>query len=134
MNGIFGDLGTVGLAAALTCLMVFGIPGGGKLKPLGWWTTVFVAMIAASAYKAAGGMFKMVPDAAGTVIGFLNGFVKGMTMPALALCFLIFLLFAKLTTRQVAVVALLFFYITSDAGGAWINISDAIENARVSLQ
>lgn len=131
---MFDDLGTVGLAAALTCLMIFGIPGNGKLKPLGWWTTVFVAMLAASAYKAAGGMFKVVPDAAGTVIGFINGFVKGMTMPALALCFLIFLLWAKLTTKQVAVVALIFFYVTADAGGTWINISDAIENARVSLQ
>ncbi len=131
---MFGNLGTVGLAAALTALMIFGIPGGGKLRPLGWWTTVFVAMIAASSYKAAGGIFKIVPDAAGTVIGFINGFIKGMTMPALATCFLIFLLFAKLTTRQVAVVALLFFYVTADAGGFWFNISSAIENARTSLQ
>jgi hypothetical protein len=131
---MFGDLGTAGLAAALTALMIFGIPGGGKLKPLGWWTTVFVAMLAASAYKAAGGIFKIVPDAAGTVIDFINSFIKGMTMPALALCFLIFLLWAKLTTKQVAVVALLFFYITADAGGTWINISDAIENARAGLQ
>lgn len=131
---MFGNLGTVSLAAALTCLLIFGIPGNGKLKPLGWWTTVFVAMLAGSAYKAAGGMFKVVPDAAGTVIGFINGFVKGLTMPGLALCFLIFLLFARLNTKQVAVVALLFFYVTADAGGTWINISDAIENARVSLQ
>jgi hypothetical protein len=131
---VFGDLGTVGLAAALTCLMIFGIPGGGKLKPLGWWTTLFVSMLAASAYKAAGGLFAVVPDAAGTVIGFLNGFIKGMTMPALATCFLIFILFKKLTTQQVAIVGLLFFYITADAGGAWLNISDAIENARAGIQ
>jgi hypothetical protein len=131
---MFGDLGTVSLAAALTCLMIFGIPGNGKLKPLGWWTTVLVAMLAASAYKAAGGMFKVIPDAAGTVIAFLNSLFKGMTMPGLALCFLIFLLFAKLTTRQVAVVALLFFYVTADAGGTWINISNAIEDARAGLQ
>jgi hypothetical protein len=131
---VFGDLGTVGLAAALTCLMIFGIPGGGKLKPLGWWTTLFVSMLAASAYKAAGGIFKLVPDAAGTVIGFLNGFVKGLTMPALATCFLIVILFKKLTTQQVAWIGLLFFYITADAGGFWPNIADAIENARAGLQ
>jgi hypothetical protein len=131
---VFGDLGTVGLAAALTCLLIFGIPGGGKLKPLGWWTTLFVSMLAGSAYKAAGGLFKIVPDLAGTVIGFLNGFVKGLTMPGLATCFLIFILFKKLTTQQVAIVGLLFFYITADAGGAWPNISDAIENARAGLQ
>lgn len=131
---MFGDLGTVGLAAALTCLMIFGIPGNGKLKPLGWWTTLFVSMLAASAYKAAGGVFKVIPDAAGTVIGFLNGFVKGLTMPGLALSFLIFLLFAKLTTKQVAIVGLIFFYVTADAGGTWISISNAIENARSGLQ
>jgi len=131
---VFGNLGTVGVAAALTCLMIFGIPGNGKLKPLGWWTTLFISMLAGSAYRAAGGLFKVVPDAAGTVINFLNGFVKGLTMPGLAVCFLIFLLWAKLTTKQVAVVGLIFFYVTADAGGLWVNVSEAIENARVNLQ
>jgi hypothetical protein len=131
---VFGHLGTVGLAAALTCLLIFGVPGGGKLKPLGWWTTVFVAMLAASSYKAAGGPFTVVPDAAGTVIGFLQGFLKGLTMPALALCVLIFMLFKKLTTKQVGFTALLFFYIATGAGGTWTYVADAIENARVGLQ
>jgi hypothetical protein len=131
---VFGNLGTVGLAAALTCLLIFGVPGGGKLKPLGWWTTVFVAMLAASSYKAAGGPFTVVPDAAGTVIGFLQGFLKGLTMPALALCVLIFMLFKKLTTKQVGFTALLFFYIATGAGGTWTYVADAIENARVGLQ
>ncbi|KOG21785.1 hypothetical protein [Streptomyces viridochromogenes] len=131
---MFGNLGTVGLAAALTCLLIFGVPGGGKLKPLGWWTTVFVAMLAASSYKAAGGPFTVVPDAAGTVIGFLQGFLKGLTMPALALCVLIFMLFKKLTTKQVGFTALLFFYIATGAGGTWTYVADAIENARVGLQ
>lgn len=131
---MFGNLGTVGLAAALTCLLIFGVPGGGKLKPLGWWTTVFVAMLAASSYKAAGGPFTVVPDAAGTVIDFLQGFLKGVTMPALALCVAIFMLFKKLTTKQVGVTSLLFFYIATGAGGSWSYIADAIENARVGLQ
>jgi hypothetical protein len=131
---MFGNLGTAGLAAALTCLMIFGIPGGGKLKPLGWWTTVFVAMLAASSYKAAGGIFTVVPDAADTVIGFAGSIVKGIAMPALALCLAIFLLFKKLTTKQVGVTALLFFYVASSAGGIWSYLADAIENARVGLQ
>lgn len=131
---MFGNLGTVGLAAALTCLLIFGIPGGGQLKPLGWWTTVFVALLAASSYKAAGGPFSIVPDAAGTVVHFLQGFLKGVTMPALALCVLIFMLFKKLTTKQVGFTALLFFYIATGAGGSWSYIADAIENARVGLQ
>ncbi|MFI1723913.1 hypothetical protein [Streptomyces sp. NPDC020489] len=131
---MFGDLGTVGVAAALTCLMIWGIPGEGKLKPLGWWTTVLVAMLAGSAYKAAGGPFAIVPDIIGTGIAFVQSFLKGITMPAIALCVLIFMLFKKLTTRQVGYVALVFFYAASGAGGNWSYISDAIENARAGLQ
>lgn len=131
---MFGNLGTVGVAAALTCLMIWGIPGEGKLKPLGWWTTVLVAMLAGSAYKAAGGPFAIVPDIIGTGINFAQGFLKGLTMPAIALCVLIFMLFKKLTTRQVGYVALIFFYVAAGAGGNWSYISDAIENARAGLQ
>lgn len=131
---IFGDLGTVGLAAALTVLLFVGIPGGGKLKPLGWWTTLLVAMMAGSAYKAAGGMFQIVPDAVGSLIAFTQGFVKGITLPAIALCLLIVILWKKLTTKQVAVIALIFFYVAAGAGGNWAYISDAIENARAGMQ
>jgi len=131
---VFGDLGTVGVAAALTCLMIWGIPGDGKLKPLGWWTTVLVAMLAGSAYKAAGGFWAIVPDIIGTGIGFIQGFVKGLTMPALATCLAIFMLFKKLTTRQVGYTALVFFYVAAGAGGNWSYISEAIENARAGLQ
>ncbi|MEU5596648.1 hypothetical protein [Streptomyces sp. NPDC020298] len=134
MNGVFGDLGPVGLAAALTCLLIFGVPGGGKIKPLGWWTTVLVAMLAASAYKAAGGPFTIVPDATGSVIHFAQGFLKGLTMPAITLCVVIFMLFKKLTTKEVGYTALIFFYCASGAGGTWSYIADAIENARVGLQ
>ncbi|MGW0795164.1 hypothetical protein [Streptomyces sp. NPDC002692] len=131
---VFGNLGTAGIAAALTCLLIFGIPGGGKLKPLGWWTTLLVAMLAGSAYKAAGGMWGLVPDLCGSVVHFINGFVKGMTMPALATCLTIFILWKKLSTQQLAVVALLFFYVAAGAGGSWSYISDAIEHARRGLQ
>ncbi|MHB9861950.1 hypothetical protein [Streptomyces sp. YIM S03343] len=131
---IFGNLGTVGLATALTFLLFFGIPGGGKVKPLGWWTTVFVAMLAGSAYRAAGGMFKIVPDMVGDLVHFANGFVKGLTMPAIATCLLIVMLWKRMTTKQVAVVALIFFYVAAGAGGNWSYISDAIENARAGMQ
>lgn len=131
---IFGDLGTVSLAAALTVLLFVGIPGGGKMKPLGWWTTLFVAMLAGSAYRAAGGPFKIVPDMVGSLINFANGFLKGVTMPGLATCLLIIILWKKMTTKQVAVVALIFFYVAAGAGGNWSYISDAIENARAGVQ
>lgn len=131
---VFGNVGVVGIAAALTCLMIWGVPGGGQLKPLGWWTTVLVAMLAGSAYKAAGGPFAVVPDFIGSCITFAQGFLKGLTMPAIALCLLVFGLFKKLTTRQVGWVALVFFYVASGAGGNWSYISDAIESARAGLQ
>lgn len=131
---VFGDLGTVGVAAALTCLMIWGIPGDGKLKPLGWWTTVLVAMLAGSAYKAAGGPFGIVPDFIASLISFGQSFLKGLTMSALATCVAIFMLFKKLTTRQVGYTALIFFYVAAGAGGKWTYIADAIENARAGLQ
>lgn len=131
---VFGNLGTVGIAAALTAMLIWGVPGGGQLKPLGWWTTVLVAMLAGSAYKAAGGPFGIVPDLIGSLIAFAQGTVKGLTMPAMALCLLIFMLWKKLTTRQVGYTALVFFYLASSAGGSWSYISDAIENARAGIQ
>ncbi|MEU1155751.1 hypothetical protein ABZ369_22420 [Streptomyces sp. NPDC005918] len=131
---MFGDLGPVGVATVLTALLIFGIPGDGKLKPLGWWTTLLVAMLAASAYKAAGGIFTIAPDAAGTVIDFLRSLIKGLTMPALTLTVAIFILYKKLSTKQLGLVALVFFYLAQGAGGNWTYLSDAIENARIGLQ
>lgn len=131
---MLGDLGPVGIALVLTVLLIVGIPGEGKLKPLGWWTTLLVAMLAASAYKAAGGVFTIVPDAAGTVIDFMRGLIKGVTMPALTICVAIFILYKKLTTKQLGYTALLFFYLAQGAGGNWTYLSDAIENARTGLQ
>lgn len=131
---MFGDLGPVGVAMGLTALLIFGVPGGGKLKPLGWWTTLFAALLAASAYKAAGGIFTIVPDAAGQVIDFMRSLIKGATMPALTLCVAIFILYKRLSTKQLGYTALIFFYLAQGAGGNWTYFSDAIENARTGLQ
>ncbi|MGW2938609.1 hypothetical protein ACWDA7_44160 [Streptomyces sp. NPDC001156] len=125
MNSVFGNLGPVGLAAVLTVLLLVGIPGGGQLRPLGWWPTLFLSMLAGSAYKAAGGIFKIVPDFFGSIIATINGMVPGLTMPALALCVLIFVLFKKLTTKQLGMTGLLFFYVASGAGGMWSYVSDS---------
>lgn len=131
---IFGNLGTVGLALVLTAVLLAGIPGGGKLKPLGWWTTLLVAMLAGSAYAAAGGFFRIIPDMVHSLVNFAHGFVRGATMPAFATCLLIVILWKRMTTKQVAVVALVFFYVAAGAGGNWSYISEAIENARAGLQ
>lgn len=127
------NLGPVGLAVVLTVLLVFGIPGGGVLRPLGWWPTLILSMLAGSAYKAAGGPFQIVPDFVGSVITTVNQVIPGLTMPALALSTAIFILFKKLSTKQVGILGIFFWYIAAGAGGSWSYISDAIANTAVNL-
>jgi hypothetical protein len=133
VNSVFGDLGPVGLAVVLTVLLIFGIPGGGKLKPLGWWPTLIFSLLAGSAYKAAGGIFKIVPDFVGSIIATINGVIPGVTMPAIALSTAIFILFKKLTTKQVGVLGIFFWYIAAGAGGTWSYVSDSIATLGTNL-
>ncbi|MGW5409008.1 hypothetical protein [Streptomyces spiralis] len=133
MNSVFGNLGPVGLAFVLTVVLLVGIPGGGKLKPLGWWPTLVLSMLAGSAYKAAGGIFKIVPDLVGSIVGTINGVIPGLTMPALALATAVFILFKKLSTRQVGVIGIFFWYIAAGAGGTWSYLSDAIAQLGANL-
>ena len=133
MNSVFGNLGPVGLAVVLTVLLLVGIPGGGKLKPLGWWSTLLVSMLAGSAYEAAGGIFKLVPAFVGSLIATINGVIPGLSMPALALATGIFIFFKKLTTKQIGVLGIFFWYIAAGAGGTWSYLSDSIANLGVNL-
>lgn len=123
----------ISLAVVLTALLVFGIPGGGRLKPLGWWPTLILSMLAGSAYKAAGGPFGVVPDFVGTLIGTAKGVLPGLTMTALALSLAIFILFKKLTTKQVGLLGILFWYVAAAAGGPWAYVSDSIAGLGVSM-
>lgn len=133
MNSVFGNLGPVGLAFVLTVLLLVGIPGGGQLRPLGWWPTLFLSMLAGSSYRAAGGIFKIVPDFVGSIIGTINGVIPGVTMPALALATAIFILFKKLTTKQVGILGIFFWYIAASAGGTWSYASDSIAHLGANL-
>jgi hypothetical protein len=133
VNSVFGNLGPVGLALVLTVLLVFGIPGGGQLRPLGWWPTLLLSMLAGSAYKAAGGPFAIVPDFVGSLISTAQGVIPGVTMPALALALAIFILFKKLTTKQVGVLGIVFWYVAAGAGGSWSYVSDSIANMAANL-
>lgn len=116
----------ISVAVVLTVLLIFGIPGGGHLKPLGWWPTLIFSMLAGSAYKAAGGPFGFVPSLVGSLINTTRGVVPGLTMPALALSLAIFILFKKLTTKQVGYLGILFWYVAAGAGGMWSYVSDSI--------
>lgn len=123
----------ISLALVLTVILIFGIPGGGQLKPLGWWPTLILSMLAGFAYKAAGGPFKFIPDLIGSLIGTASKVLPGVTMTALALSLAAFILFKKLTTKQVGLLGIVFWYVAAGAGGSWSYLSDAIANLGTSL-
>lgn len=127
MNNVLGSIGTAGLAVALTALLVLGTKGGGKLKPLGWWTTLVVAMIAGSAYYAAGTPFTIVADLVNALTGLIQGVTPGISMAGIALVLAIIILWGKLTTRQVAMLGIAFWYIASGAGAIWGTVAESIE-------
>ncbi|MCX5601597.1 hypothetical protein OOK29_25945 [Streptomyces phaeochromogenes] len=133
MNSVFNFGNPVSLAVVLTVLLIFGIPGGGRLKALGWWPTLLFSMLAGSAYKAAGGPFAIVPDFVGSVIATANGVVPGVTMPALAFSLAIFILFKKLTTKQVGILGIFFWYLAAGAGGSWSYVADSFSNLAANL-
>lgn len=128
MTSVFGNLGIVGLAVVLTILLLVGINGGGKMKPLSWWPCLILGMLAGSAYAAAGGLFKLIPDLVGSGIQVLQTTIPGMGMGAIALALAIFILFKKLTTKQVALLGIVFWYVAAGAGGVWSTVSQAIAN------
>lgn len=127
MNDVLGSIGTVGLAVALTALLIFGTKGGGKLKSLGWWTTLILAMLAGSAYYAAGTPFTIVSDLVNALTGLAQGITPGITVAGLALLLAITIFFAKLSTRQVALLGIAFWYVASGAGGIWSTVAESIE-------
>ncbi|UOB09091.1 hypothetical protein MQE23_08500 [Streptomyces sp. HP-A2021] len=128
MTSVFGNLGIVGLAVALTVLLLVGIKGGGKVKPLGWWPCLILGMLAGSSYAAAGGVFKIVPDLVGSLLNVAQSIVPGVTMPAVTLTLAIIILFKKLTKEQVTLLGLVFWYAASGAGGIWGTVSESIAN------
>ncbi|MDX3645309.1 hypothetical protein [Streptomyces sp. MB09-02B] len=128
MTSVFGNLGIVGLAVALTVLLLVGIKGGGKVKPLGWWPCLVLGMLAGSSYYAAGGVFAIIPDLVNGGLTAARGLVPGVTMAAVALTLAIVIGFKKLTTKQVAILGIVFWYAASGAGGVWGQVAKAIAN------
>lgn len=121
------------VAVVLTALLVFGIPGGGQMRPLGWWPTLILSMLAGSAYKAAGGPFQFIPDLIGSLTSTVSKVFPGVTMTALAFTMAIFILFKKLSTKQVGLLGIVFWYIAAGAGGTWGYLSDSIASLGASL-
>ena len=123
----------ISVALVLTALLIFGIPGTGQLKPLGWWPTLILSMVAGSAYKAAGGPFQFVPDLVGSLIGTVSRVLPGVTMAAIALSLAIFILFKKLTTKQVGYLGIVFWYVAAGAGGVFSYVSDSMAHLGTSM-
>lgn len=126
MDSVFGNLGIVGLAVALTTILIVGIKGGGKLRPLGWWPCLILGMLAGSAYAAAGGLFGIVPELVNEGISLIQGMIPGVGMGAIALTVALVIFYKKLTTRQVAICGIVFWYVAAGAGGIWSTVADTI--------
>lgn len=133
MKSILGSLGTVGLAVAITTFLILGTKKGGKAQPLGWGVTLFLALIAGAAYKAAGTPFDLVSNLANDLITQAGTVLPGYTMPGMALTILAVLMFAKLSTRQVACIGIFAFYVASGADGAWGIVAQKIALIAASL-
>lgn len=130
MNSVFGTLGTAGVATVMTVLLLVGIKGGGKVKPLGWWPCLIGGMLAGSAYYAAGGIFKVVPDLVHSGLTATQGLIPGLTMAAIGVCLGIIILFKRLTTQQVAILGIIFWYAASASGGTLGTVATAIGHLR----
>lgn len=126
MHSILGSLGTVGLAGALTVLLLLGTTTGGKVKPLGWGACLILSMIAGAAYNAAGTPFNLVASLINDGIGLFSNVLPRYSMAAIALTLTIVIAYKKLTTRQVSMLSIVFWYVASGAGGAWIIIAQKV--------
>ncbi|RPK58102.1 hypothetical protein EES44_24530 [Streptomyces sp. ADI96-15] len=118
--------GAPGLAIGLTGFLWFGTRTGGKVKPLGWWWTLFLAMLAGSAYNAAGTPFDLISSLVMSLLGLFGAVVPRATMAGIALFLAGVILYKKLSTREVAVIGLVFFYVATGAGGGFTILAEKI--------
>ncbi|MFJ7592502.1 hypothetical protein ACIQZO_35055 [Streptomyces sp. NPDC097617] len=125
--------GAAGLALGLTGILFFGTTTGGKVKPLGWWWTLFLSMVAGAAYKAAGTPFDLVSSFINDLIGLFGKVVPGVAMAGVALFLTGVILYKKLTTRQVAVIGVAYWYVASGAGGAFSLMAEKIDTIMQSF-
>lgn len=121
------EFGAAGLAMGLSGFLWFGTTGGGKVKPLGWWWTLLLSMIAGASYNAAGSPFDLVASLIQDLLRVFGDVVPNATMAGIALFLSSVILYKKLTTRQVAVMGILFWYVASGAGGAFNIIAEQID-------
>jgi hypothetical protein len=125
--------GAAGLALGLTGILWFGTSTGGKVKPLGWWWTLFLAMIAGAAYNAAGTPFDLVSGVVQDLLGLFKTLAPEATMAGIGLFLTAVILYFKLTTRQVAVLGIIFFNVATGAGGGYTLLAEKIDTIMQSF-
>ncbi|WP_327345922.1 hypothetical protein [Streptomyces europaeiscabiei] len=135
MNSFIGTLGPVGLAGILSVILWFGTKDneGGKLKPLNWGWIVGLSLIAGAAFKAAGPPFSFISDLVNDGIGMWGAAFPGYSMPAIALTLIAFLLWMKMSRRQVAMTSIAFFYVASGAGAGYGILAERIHQIAMNV-
>lgn len=132
-SSLIPAFGAAGLALGLTGILFFGTATGGKVKPLGWWWTLILAMVAGASYKAAGTPFDLVSSLVNDGLGLFGDVVPGTTMAGIALFLTGVILYKKLSTRQVAVIGIVFWYVASGAGGGYSLLAEKIDTIMQSF-
>ncbi|MBT2492360.1 hypothetical protein J7E96_28390 [Streptomyces sp. ISL-96] len=132
-SSLIPAFGAPGLALGLTGILWFGTSTGGKVKPLGWWWTLLLAMVAGASYKAAGTPFDLVSSLVNDGLGLFGDVVPRVTMAGIGLFLTGVILYRKLTTRQVAVIGIIFWYVASGAGGAYSLLAQKIDTIMQSF-
>ncbi|MFF3730401.1 hypothetical protein ACFYXM_08810 [Streptomyces sp. NPDC002476] len=132
-SSLIPAFGAAGLAIGLTGILWFGTSTGGKVKPLGWWWTLFLAMIAGASFKAAGPPFDLVSTLVNDLLGLFSEVVAHATLAGIAMFLTGVILYKKLTTRQVALIGLVYFHVISGAGGGFSLLADKINTIMQSF-
>jgi hypothetical protein len=131
MDSLIPALGPEGLAVVLTVVLILGTKEGGKegkVKPLGWWSTLILSLIAGASYVAGGWPFDIVPKLImGDIVGAIAAIKPGLSLPAIGISLMAVLMWLGLTRRQVAVIGLVLFYILAGAGGGLGTLSEQIK-------
>ncbi|MEU1853942.1 hypothetical protein ABZ499_32965 [Streptomyces sp. NPDC019990] len=120
-------LGIGGVAGLLVVVLWFGTKGGGKVGTLSWGWTLFLAMVAGCAFKAAGPPFSWVTDLINTGLGMIGEAAPGVTAAGVGVILIAISCFVKLTLRQVTLVGVAFFNVAAGAGGPFEWLAGRIE-------
>lgn len=119
-------LGIGGVAIGLTIALWYGTGSGGKFS-LSWAWTLFLAMVAGCAYKAAGEPFTWISDLVLDGSQMAGGLFQKLTMAGIAMGALLIVLFRKNSLRGVAMLGIIFTTVAADAGGPFGYIAGRFE-------